>query len=122
MSTDIMTKRTSLSNLSRQLIRVVAVLFTVLGLVLFFAPDWASANFAWKVSPFVAMTMGGWYIGNGFMAWETARVWRFSSVYPCLVTLGLFSLLEAGVLVVHGNLVRLNTLLGWSYVTILAVA
>src|SRR5207253_8962038 len=106
-------------NLSRQLVRLVAVLFMVIGIVLFFVPDWASTNFAWKVSPFVAMTMGGWYIGNSFMAWEAARVWRFSSVYPCLFTLGLFSLLELGVLGVHNELLRLGSWFGMAYLLIL---
>src|SRR2546423_14426321 len=93
----------ALSALSRNLTFVVAGLFTLLGLVLFFVPDWASANFLWKVSPFVAMTMGGWYLGSAFLAWEVARVWRWSSVYASIIFLWVFSLLETVVLLVHSN-------------------
>src|SRR5947209_8715240 len=82
--------REALSTLSRRLTYVVAALFTLLGLVMFFAPGWASPNFLWKVSPFVAMTMGGWYLGCGLGAFEVARVWRWSSIYASMALLWLF--------------------------------
>ncbi|HET7144199.1 MAG TPA: hypothetical protein VFI68_09290, partial [Anaerolineales bacterium] len=63
-----------ISALSRTLIRILAVLYIVLGAILFAAPAWSAANFSWKISPFVAMTMGGWCLGNAFTAWETARI------------------------------------------------
>ncbi|HEY4691389.1 MAG TPA: hypothetical protein VIK33_18925 [Anaerolineae bacterium] len=63
-----------LSPTSRLLTRLMAVLYAVLGVILFFVPEWSAANFAWKVSPFVAMTMGGWCLGNAYFAWESARV------------------------------------------------
>jgi hypothetical protein len=112
----------TLSATSRTLTRGVALLFMLLGLVMFFAPDWVSANFLWKVSPFVAMTMGAWYIGGSIVAWEAARVWRWSSVYPCMILVWLFSLLEAGVLVVHNNLLRIDAVMGWPYLAVLIVA
>jgi hypothetical protein len=102
--------------------RIMAVLLASLGIVLFVAPEWASPNFLWKVSPFVAMTMGGWYLGNGIMAWEVARVWRWSRAYGCLAALWSFSLLEAGVLVLHRANMRLDAVLGWPYVAALSIA
>lgn len=116
------TGATSLSTTSRVLAGVQTVLFLALGLVLFVAPGWAAANFPWKVSTFVAMTMGGWYLGNGLMAWEMIRIWRFGSVYPCLVLLALFSWLETGVLALHANLLHLSTALGWPYLGAVGIA
>ena len=63
-----------LSPASRWLTRILSALYAALGLILFLAPDWSAANFSWKVSPFVAMTMGGWCLGNAYFAWESARV------------------------------------------------
>lgn len=112
----------ALSSLSRNLTRVMAGLFTVLGLVLFIAPDWATTNFPWKISPFVAMTMGGWYLGSAFVAWDCARVWRWSSIYAELVLLWLFGLFEVVVLIVHREALRFDTVMAWLYLLSMAVA
>lgn len=113
---------TTLTPSSRWLVRSVALLFAILGLVLFVAPTWAAEGFLWRISPFVAMTMGGWYLGNAFFAWEAARIWRWPVVYACLVYLWAFALLEAAVLVAHRNLLRLDAPLGWPYLIVIAVA
>lgn len=113
---------TALSPTSRLLTRVVAVLFALLGLVMFVAPGWVSPNFLWRVSPFVAMTMGGWYIGSAVLAWDAARVWRWSNIYPCMIFLWIFSLLEAAVLAVHNSLLRIDAPMGWPYLAVLVVA
>lgn len=113
---------TTLTASSRWLVRSVAVLFAILGLVLFVAPDWAAENFLWKISRFVAMTMGGWYLGNAFFAWEAARIWRWPAVYACLIYLWAFSLLEAAVLIAHRGLLRLDAPLGWPYMIVIGVA
>lgn len=112
----------ALSSASRQLTRIVAVLFTLLGVILFVAPNWAASNFAWKISPFVAMTMGGWYLGSAFYAWESARLWRWPVAYGCLLYLWVFSVLEAGLLVVHRERLILNAVFAWPYMVTLAVA
>jgi hypothetical protein len=111
-----------LSALARTLTRLVAVLFTLLGAILFLAPGWAAPNFLWKISSFVAMTMGGWYLGSAVLAWESARVWRWSTVYPCSMFLWSFSLLEAGVLILHRSSLRLDAPLGWPYLGVIAAA
>ncbi len=113
---------TTLTTSSRWLVRSVAVLFAILGIVLFVAPAWAAEGFLWKITPFVAMTMGGWYLGNAFLAWEAARIWRWPIVHACLIYLWAFGLLEAAVLVAHRSLLRLDAPLGWPYIIVISVA
>lgn len=112
----------ALSDMSRLLIRIVAVLFALLGLVLFIAPDWVSPNFLWKVPIFAIMTMGGWYLGTAILAWEIARVWRWAVVYPAMVFLWSFSLLELGVLLAHSDLLRISAAFGWPYLAVIVLA
>lgn len=109
----------TLSPLARRLTYLVAVLFALLGTLLFLLPGWASANFAWNVSPFVTMTMGGWCLGNAYIAWESARLWRWSLVYPALLYLWLFGILEALVLVVFRARLSLAGLPAWLYIATL---
>ncbi|HET7143755.1 MAG TPA: hypothetical protein VFI68_07035 [Anaerolineales bacterium] len=110
-----------ISPLSRTLIRILAVLYTVLGAILFAAPTWSAANFSWKISPFVAMTMGGWCLGNAFTAWETARIGRWSLAYANVVYLCLFGLLEAAVLVLFRGKLILNVPMAWPYLLALTL-
>ena len=110
-----------ISPLSRTLIRVLAVLYTVLGAILFVAPTWSAANFSWKISPFVAMTMGGWSLGNAFTAWETARIGRWSLVYANVVYLWVFGLLEAAVLILFRGKLILNVAMAWPYLLALTL-
>ena len=57
-----------LSSRVQYLLAATAVAYVVVGLPLFFAPEWASEHFAWRVSPFVAMTAGGWCLGTAAFA------------------------------------------------------
>ena len=107
--------------MSRALTGVLAVLYAVLGLVLFFAPGWSAPNFAWSVSPFVAMTMGGWCLGTAVYAGVSARRWRWSVVHPCLIYLWAFGVLEAAVVVVHRNALRLDVPMAWPYLLVIGV-
>jgi hypothetical protein len=111
-----------LSSVSRLLMRVVAVSFALLGLVLFLAPEWAAPNFLWGISPFVAMTMGGWYLGSAIMAWLAAWTWRWSSVRAAVVFVWSFALLEAGVLILHASAVRLTAMLAVPYLLTIGLA
>jgi hypothetical protein len=110
-----------LSSASRFLAGALAALYALLGAILFVAPEWASANFAWNVSPFVAMTIGGWCLGNAFVAYGAARRWRLSLVASALVYLALFGILETAVAVAFADKLRLGHWLGWLYVVTLAV-
>jgi hypothetical protein len=110
-----------LSTMSRALTGVLAVLYALLGLVLFVAPVWSATNFAWSVSPFVAMTVGGWCLGTAVYAGVTARLWRWSVVHPCLIYLWAFGVLEAAVVVVHRNALRLGVPLAWPYLLVVGL-
>lgn len=110
------------SNTSRILLYVCAALFALLGVVLFIAPAWSAENFPWRISPMVAQTMGGWSLGNAFVAWYTARRGRAWLVYPGLLYLLLFGIFEALVLVAFRERLVLEASLAWPYLLALALA
>lgn len=107
---------------SRLLTYITAALFVLIGAILFFAPHWAAANFAWEISPFVAMTMGGWYLGSAAMAYEAARIWRWPAIHGTLIFTWAFGLTEGLLLIIHRDVLRFDTALGIPYTLILAVA
>lgn len=110
-----------LSTFSRNMTYFLAILYTLLGAILFVVPTWSAANFAWKVSPFVAMTIGGWCLGSAVAAWDAARVWRWSAIYSNLVYLWVFGLGETAVLVEFQERLVLNAPVAWLYLLTLAV-
>ena len=110
-----------LSSSARSLTFAVAVLYAALGLLLFAAPHWAAPNFAWKVSPLVAMTIGGWCLGNAWAAYVVASRWRFSLVLSGLVYLALFGLFQTGVVLAFWPVLKLGHWLAWLYLATLAV-
>lgn len=101
--------------LTRTSLRVSAVLYAVLGVVLFAAPDWSATNFAWKISAFVAMTMGGWCLGNAYTAWDAARIGNWSTAYGNLVYLWVFGVLEGVVIFLFREKLLLGSLLAAMY-------
>jgi hypothetical protein len=113
--------RRTLSTGLRSLTLVTSALFAALGFVLFLAPSWASVRFAWKVSPFVTMTIGGWCLGTAFIAWWAARTWRWGQAFPLLGYLWWFGVLEVGVVVWFRELLVLNPL-AWLYLAALGSA
>ncbi|MDP1546719.1 MAG: hypothetical protein Q8L87_11910, partial [Anaerolineales bacterium] len=64
-----------LSNGSRILTYACAALYAVTGLLLFIFPETLAPVFAWKVTAFMTMTIGGWCLGNAWLAFITARRW-----------------------------------------------
>jgi hypothetical protein len=97
--------------------------YALTGVILFVAPTWASANFAWRISPFVAMTIGGWCIGNAWFAFIAARRGAWAVVLCPILYLGLFGLFETGVLIAFRERVLTASPLAWIYlVTIAATA
>ncbi len=101
---------------------VTTAAFTIVGLVLFVAPAWSAVNFPWKISPMVAMTMGGWYLGSAAVATLIAYRRRWSAVYACALYVIAFSVSEIVVLLVHASLVRLSAALAVPYIGMLAIA
>jgi hypothetical protein len=111
-----------LSSQTLGLNRFVALLFGCLGLLLFLTPAWASEHFAWKASPMVVMTMGGWYLGNAFMAWEAGKARPWAVNKGCQIVIWAFSAMEAGLLLVHRGVLRLDSPLAKGYVLVLVAA
>jgi hypothetical protein len=110
-----------LSSTSRILTYISAGCYLLLGAILFLAPGWGSGKFAWNVSPFVLMTIGGWCLGNAVFAWQSARNWRWALVYPSLIYLWLFGIFEAFVLIAFRDRVNLEPALGFSYIVTIGV-
>src|SRR5918996_1718199 len=105
-----------LSGATRSLTGASALAFGLLGMVLFAAPTWSAERFSWNVSPFVAMTIGGWCLGTAVMGWIAVRDWKWGNVYPVLLYLWSFAALELGVLVWFRDALRLDVALAWPYV------
>ena len=108
-----------LSSQARQLTYALAAVYAVLGASLFLAPDWASSHFAWTVSPFVAMTIGGWCLGNAWAAYIVARRWRFPLIAATLTYLVSFGILETAVALAFFDKLRLDHWLAWLYIAAL---
>jgi hypothetical protein len=110
-----------LKSTSLWLTYLLALLYSLLGGLLFFMPAQFSGQFAWKVSPFVTMTIGAWCLGNAWLALITATRWDWSRVRTALLYLWLFGLFEAGVLLVFRERVQLSSPMAWLYVGTLLV-
>jgi hypothetical protein len=110
-----------LSNTSRTLTYLTAVLYTVLGAILFFLPEQMAPVFAWKVTPFMTMTIGGWCIGNAWLAFYAARRWEWNRIYPALIYLWLFGILESWVLLLFRGNLQLVHPIAWLYLLTLGV-
>jgi hypothetical protein len=64
-----------LTRFSRLLTFLVSILYAILGAALFFFPEGMAPVFAWKVTGFMTMTIGGWCLGNAWLAFVAARGW-----------------------------------------------
>jgi len=74
-----------LSNLSRWLTYTCALLYAILGALLFLFPAQLAPVFAWKVTAFMTITIGGWCLGNAWLAYINARRWEWKLVYISLM-------------------------------------
>jgi hypothetical protein len=111
----------TLSTTSRLLTRLSAMAYGVVGLVLFAAPAWAAPRFAWKVSEFVAMTIGGWCLGTGFVAWVAAQEWTWGRVFPLLLYLWGFAVFEVVVLIAFRDRIPFGEIMTWPYLAALGI-
>jgi hypothetical protein len=100
---------------------LVGAAYTVTGGVLFFAPTWASNHFAWRVSPLIAMTIGGWCLGTGWLCFVAGRRAHWPMIVSPLVYLAAFGILETGVLAAFRDRVLLASPLAWIYVAALLI-
>lgn len=104
------------------LLGVTAAAYVVIGLPLFLAPAWAADNFAWTVSPFVAMTAGGWCLGTAAFAAYGVLARRWSAVRPCVVYVFSFGLTEMGVALYERERLRTGDPLTWPYLVALGLS
>ena len=110
-----------LSNVSRWLTYLTALLYAILGILLFFSSKQLAPVFAWSVTAFMTMTIGGWCIGNAWLAFVTARRWDWKLVYPALFYLWAFGITELIVLFAFRDKLVLQHPIAWLYVLTLAV-
>jgi hypothetical protein len=110
-----------LSSTSRWLTYLNGVLYFVLGAFLFFAPETLAPVFAWKVTAFMTMTLGGWCLGNAWLAWMTARRWQWSLVYSTLIYLWMFGIGELIVLFAFRDKLVLAHPIAWFYLITIIV-
>jgi hypothetical protein len=110
-----------LSAASRNLTRLSAICYLLLGTVLFLAPQWSTGQFPWNVSSFVVMTIGGWCLGNAVFAWQSARIWDWRLVYPSLIYLWLFGLFEGAVLLAFRDKVSVGSLVAFGYMLTIGI-
>lgn len=112
-----------LSNTSRMLTYLCALLYGVLGAFLFFMPEGLAPVFAWKVTPFMTMTIGGWCLGNAWQALFAARRFeKWGRVYSSLLYLGLFAVGESLVVYFFRDKLSLAHPVAWLYLLILFVS
>jgi hypothetical protein len=111
----------SLSPASRWLTRVIAAAYLLLGAVMFAFPDWSARHFPWKVSSFVAITLGSYLLGNAWIAAVAQHTWTFASVYSLLLYLWLFGVLETVVVLIHRDKLVAGAVLTVPYLIMLGL-
>ena len=110
-----------LSDLSRYLTYACALLYAALGVLLFFPSESLADGFAWKVTPFMTMTIGAWCIGNAWLAYISARRWDWQLISTSLLYLWLFGITECIVLFIFRSKLVLSEFIGWMYFLTLGI-
>lgn len=110
-----------LSTTLQRLTYLLAGLYALLGAALFILPEQLAPVFAWKVSPFVTMTMGGWCLGNAWLAFLAARRWRWALVYTSLLYLVLFGISEALIVLAFSDKLQVAHPIAWLYLLTLFI-
>jgi hypothetical protein len=110
-----------LSNTSRFLTYLNALLYAILGAFLFILPEQLAPVFAWKVTTFMTITIGGWCLGNAWLAWFATRRWKWSLVYTSLIYLWMFGIGELLVLYLFRDKLKLEHPIAWLYFSTLIV-
>src|SRR5688572_2814344 len=110
-----------LSNRSRLLTYVLSACYLLLGAALFLLPEQMAPVFAWKVTGFMTMTIGGWCLGNAWLAFFAARRWDWGLVYPGLVYLWTFGILEGLIVVLFRDRLQLSHPIAWLYLLTIAI-
>jgi hypothetical protein len=110
-----------LSSFSRWLTDLCALFYGLLGAFCFLLPFQVAPVFAWKVTPFITMTIGGWCLGNAWLAYITARRWHWRLVYTSLIYLWLFGIGELLVVLQFRSRLQMGHPVAWLYVVTLLI-
>jgi hypothetical protein len=110
-----------LSNVSRLFTFATALLYGILGAALFIFPEQLAPAFAWKVTAFMTMTIGGWCLGNTWLAFISAWRWDWKRIYTAMIYLWLFGFSQMLVLVSFRDKLKLEHPIAWLYLLALAV-
>ena len=110
-----------LSSFSRWLTDLCALLYALLGALLFLLPGQLAPVFAWKVTPFMTMTIGGWCLGNAWLAYICARRWQWRLIYTALIYFWLFGIGELLVVFQFRSKLALGHPIAWLYLTTLII-
>lgn len=108
-----------LSNALRWLTYLTGFLYAVLGALLFVLPEQLAPVFAWKVSAFTTMFIGGWCLGNAWLAFGIARRWEWTSTYASLIYLWVFGVGQLFVLVGFISKVQVAHPIAWLYILVI---
>lgn len=109
------------SSTARRITMALGVASAAVGAVMFLSPTWSAREFPWKVSDFVAMTIGAWCLGNAWAVWVAVRNWRWAASFGVLIYLWTFSVLEVVVLVWFRDKLRMDGALAWPYLVMLGL-
>jgi hypothetical protein len=110
-----------LSNTSRLITYLLSALYLILGTTLFLLPEQMAPAFAWKVTAFMTMTIGGWCLGNAWLTFFAARRWEWQRVYPGLLYLWSFGILETLIVLLFRARLQLSHPVAWLYLLTLGV-
>lgn len=110
-----------LTNLSRYLTYALSAMYAVIGAFLFFQPEQQAPIFAWSVTGFMTMTIGGWCLGNSFLGFFAARNWQWKSVYPAMAYLWSFGILESLVVLSFRDKLNLGYPVAGAYVAAISL-
>lgn len=112
---------TMLSNFSKTLTYINAGLYLLLGMLLFLLPAQFAPAFAWKVSTFMTMIIGGWCLGNAWLAFGIARRWEWTSTFASLIYFWAFGLGQLAVLIAFRDKVQTNHPIALLYIFIIGL-
>jgi len=110
-----------LSNTSRWLTSLTAFSYEILGALLFLLSDQLAPVFAWKVTPFMTMTIGGWCLGNAWLAYFIAMRRDWQRVYTTLIYFWLFGIMELIIVFLFRAKLVLVHPIAWLYLITLLV-
>lgn len=111
-----------LTRITRALTALCAGLYLLLGVALFFFPTQSTPVFPWKVTPFIAMTIGAWCLGNAWLAGVSAARGDLRLTYTACLYLLIFGLSELSVVYAFRDRFALAGWLSWGYLLALAAS